>query len=621
MKNIVKRMASALLAASTVFALAAPNAMAEDERRLPSGIKFSDLEKKFDSELNFGQSDTESIEYYAGFEAIVFCGDEIVYEGYFGDTDRERHIPCDEDSVFEWGSISKTMIWVSAMQLWEQGELDLDADIRDYLPDGFLQHLSYDEPITMTNIMDHTGGWCETTYSFSTPDRTKLRSLAEALQATEPAQVNPPGEVISYSNWGAALGAYVIECISGMDYVDYVHKNIFDKLGMEHTSIAADFSDNEWVRSQRDKLCSYTFTAPIPKYKSEGKKISYIELYPSGSAAGTIRDLATYAQAFVDDDAPLFERKETQKKMFEGTQFYGNTDIPFGSCGFWFNEYKVRTVGHNGATIACHSNMIFDRGSKVGLVTLTNETSANLVIEGIPKLVFGSPDVDSLSDGNKSAEKFDDFYLQSRSARSGIMKLTSYLSPINANMYPDIVRLGDGFYTIDGTDILLSDSRRADGTEAFVLGSGSMEIDRDNAYPAEISLLAAYFIIAIGALFVLMYKVKAIRRDRYSMTGTSAVLTAGQLIKLFSAAGAVMMTAFSAREESYGLPKGIGVGIGVINIICIVLCAASAAAAVICIASKRPGKWSKAAYGVTVAANAVMILAMLYFEMFRFWGV
>ena len=61
MKSIVKRMASALLAASTVFALAAPNAMAEDERRVPSGLKFSDLEKKFDSELNFGQSDTEPI--------------------------------------------------------------------------------------------------------------------------------------------------------------------------------------------------------------------------------------------------------------------------------------------------------------------------------------------------------------------------------------------------------------------------------------------------------------------------------------------------------------------------------------------------------------------------------
>ena len=117
MKIFAKRFISAIIAAGTVFALAAPNAMAEDERRLPSGIKFSDLEKKFDSELNFGQSDTEPIEYYAGFEAIVFCGDEIVYEGYFGDIDRERHIPCDEDSVFEWGSISKTMIWEVVMQL------------------------------------------------------------------------------------------------------------------------------------------------------------------------------------------------------------------------------------------------------------------------------------------------------------------------------------------------------------------------------------------------------------------------------------------------------------------------------------------------------------------------
>ena len=247
MKNTLKRCISALLAAGTLLALAAPTAMAEDERRTPSGIKFADLEKKFDDEFNFDKYATDPVEYYAGFEAVVFCGDEIVYEGYFGETDRERHIPCGEDSVFEWGSISKTMTWVSAMQLWEQGRLDLDADIRDYLPDGFLRYLRYDEPITMQNLMDHTGGWCETTYNISTTDSSKLTTLAEALQETEPAQVNRPGEVVSYSNWGAALAAYVVECVSGMDYADYVHENIFDRLGMEHTSIAADFSDNEWV--------------------------------------------------------------------------------------------------------------------------------------------------------------------------------------------------------------------------------------------------------------------------------------------------------------------------------------------------------------------------------------
>ena len=357
-----------------------------------------------------------------------------------------------------------------------------------------------------------------------------------------------------------------------------------------------------------------------PEIQIGRKKISYIELYPCGSAAGTIRDLATYAQAFVSDDVPLFEHRETQEKMFEGTQFYGSTDIPMSSCGFWCDEYKVRTFGHNGATISCHSNMLFDRGSKVGLVTLTNETSANLAIEGIPKLIFGSPDTDSLSDGDKSAERFDGFYLTSRSARSGIMKLTSYLSPINANMYPDLTRLGDGFYSLGDTGMLLGVSKRTDGTDAFILGGGAMEIDRDKAYPAEISLLALYFVIAAGSVFVLLYKFKAARKGRYSLTAVGAVQTAGQLIKLVSVAAAFVIIAYSGREAFYGIPKAVGVGAGTLNIICIAVCAAAAAASLAAMIMKKTEKWAKIRCAVNIAANSVMIAAIIYFEMYTSLG-
>ncbi len=617
MKNSAKRCISALLAAGSVLALAAPTAMAEDEQRLPSGVKIADLEKKFDDELNFDQYADEPIEYYAGFETIVFRGDEILYEGYFGETDRERHIPCGEDSVFEWGSISKTMTWVSAMQLWEQGRLDLDADIRDYLPDGFLQYLRYDEPITMQNLMDHTGGWCENTYMISTDDSSKLSTLSETLQETEPAQINRPGEVVSYSNWGAALAAYVIECVSGMDYVDYVHENIFDRLGMEHTSIAGDFSDNEWVKSKRDDLCSYTFNAIPPKYKSNGKRLEYFKLYPCGSATGTIRDLATYAQAFVDDEAPLFEHKETQEKLFSGSLFYGNTDIPCMSYGFGVTEYKVRTYGHDGATFSCHSNMLFDRDSKIGLVTLTNETSVNLVLEGIPEIIFGSCDLEKYSDGNNEKRDFSGYYLISRSNRGGLLKFTSYLEPVCADRMPDLVRLNDGLYTIGG-NIMLGEGRRSDGTESFVYGA--MELDRDKAYPVEISLLALYFIIAIGSVFVLMYKVKAARKGRYSLTAVGTVQTAGQLIKIVSVAAAVVMIAYVNREASYGIPKAVGICGGMVNIVCIAVCAAAAAASLITVISKKSDKWAKLRGGVSIAANAAVIAAVVCFEMYRSWG-
>ena len=165
------------------------------------------------------------------------------------------------------------------------------------------------------------------------------------------------------------------------------------------------------------------------------------------------------------------------------------------SYGFGVTEYKVRTFGHDGATVACRSNMIFDRESKVGMVTLTNETSTNLVIEGIPKMIFGSCDLEKYSDGSSEERSFDGYYLISRSNRGGLLRFTSCLTPVCADRQPDLVRVNDGLYTIGG-ELMLGEGRRSDGRESFMLGA--MEIDRDKAYPAEISLLALYFIIAIG---------------------------------------------------------------------------------------------------------------------------
>ena len=55
-------------------------------------------------------------------------------------------------------------------------------------------------------------------------DREKIISLKAALLSTAPAQIYEPGTVVSYSNWGAALAGYIVECVSGMDYADYDRK-------------------------------------------------------------------------------------------------------------------------------------------------------------------------------------------------------------------------------------------------------------------------------------------------------------------------------------------------------------------------------------------------------------
>ena len=72
----------------------------------------------------------------AGMAVTVFDSEKELYSGCFGFTDIEQGIKTDPNSVFEWGSTTKLLVWSSVMQLYEQGKIDLDTDIRQYLPEG-----------------------------------------------------------------------------------------------------------------------------------------------------------------------------------------------------------------------------------------------------------------------------------------------------------------------------------------------------------------------------------------------------------------------------------------------------------------------------------------------------
>lgn len=390
MKRIIKKIMAVLCTAMMIFtsgitAFADKTEFVENKDIvLPSGITVGNFAREMqDMSLN---------SFFASAMIGVFQGDDILYTGYFGYSDIENKIPVDEDSVYEWGSISKTLIWVSAMQLWEKGKLDLERDIREYLPDGFFQHLSYDEPITMMNLMNHNAGWQETNRPVQLSDERDVLPLGEALQSIEPAQIHRPGEVAAYSNYGAALAGYVIECITGQDYCEYVHENIFEPLGMEHTALNPFHSDNEYVFEKRKDMKSYYLN--IGNFINRGNMIGYISAYPAGAATGTLSDLMKYGQALVNDDAPLFQSPGTQKKMFTGTYFYGNSDIPTCTHGFWCNEHAVRTYGHSGATIFGQADLEFDLDSKTGIAIMVNEGNGNQFLTDAPAYVFGelSPD-------------------------------------------------------------------------------------------------------------------------------------------------------------------------------------------------------------------------------------
>lgn len=321
----------------------------------------------------------------------VFDDRQDICSVVYGKSDMENGIAADENTVYEWGSISKVLVWTSAMQLYEQGKLDLNKDIRSYLPDGYLKKLKYDEPITMLHLMNHSAGFLSPYKELETEDIDAIMPLEEALREIEPAQIYPPGEVTAYSNYGAALAGYVVECVSGMDFADYVNENIFDRLGMEHTAIRPDLSDNEWVAGQRKKTHCYIQSENGLEPLGECRR--YIHLYPAGSACGTISDLALFAKAFLCEDCPLFDKDETLDEMLSPTLYYADGETPRSCHGLKTERAGVLLLGHGGNTEGFTSLMQFDPKSKTGFVMMINKRGDRTYRGELPETLYGDLDM------------------------------------------------------------------------------------------------------------------------------------------------------------------------------------------------------------------------------------
>ncbi|MBQ5311554.1 MAG: serine hydrolase [Oscillospiraceae bacterium] len=620
--DIRKKAAALLTAAVMAFGTAVPvhaeTAPEADDPYakivVPSGMDI----KKLRMEIN----DVEKIiPDYASAEIGVFVGDDTVYTGYFGYTDSENGIAADETSVYEWGSISKTLVWVSVMQLWEQGRIDLDKDVREYLPQGFFAHTCCDNPITMMNLMCHNAGWQETTRKAYFREGEAIPELGQILRDIEPPQIHRPGEVTAYSNYGAAVAGYVVECISGMSFADYVHKNIFEPLGMEKTAILPDHSDSAYVYEKRPQMKSYGWI--LDNRIDMGNCIYYIAPYPAGAATGTLEDLMTYAKALADPGAPLFMNKATQEVFFTATDHYGTSDIPINAHGLWFEEHTVRTLGHNGATMAGQAYMSFDPVSRTGLVIMVNEPDGNKFLTDVPDLVFGSL-TPGMYGEDSTDEKITGYYLPARSVFRGMLSFTPYLmavdmSKLGGNMQNDgrgvhqlVVEhpVEHGKYAVQ----LFGERVHPDGSG---LAMSSTDLIYDSTYLVKLVLLALYVMLAAVSVFIFLTELKFRKHGRQVAFAGHNTILAGHIARLVSVV--LMLASYSAYAENMGgITYESSMVIGIMQMVCMAVIGISAVYSAVCILRTKPQRIRNA---LNIMCCIISLSAVLYFEMYNFWVI
>jgi CubicO group peptidase (beta-lactamase class C family) len=367
----------------------------------------------------------------AGAVVLVVKDGQVLYAKGFGYSDAEKKTPVYVDAtLFRPGSISKLFTWTAVMQLVEQGRLDLDRDINNYLdfkiPDRFRQ------PITLRNIMTHTPGFEEQIKDLIQNEGAAVPSLHQTLTRHMPERIFAPGKVPAYSNYGAALAGYIVERATGKPFNDYVTENIFQPLGMARSTFAQP------LPAELKPLMSHGYETGSEK----AKPFEIIAAAPAGALSATAADLSRFMIAHLQDGSfgnAHILRPETARLMH--SRQLGLSPALNGMCLGFYEESRNghRIIGHGGDTAWFHSDLHLVLDAGVGFFVSYNSAGKGDIS---PRTALWSyfldryfpytpPEAERPASAVADAKTVAGRYVSSRRSQTNFVKVTAMLDERN----------------------------------------------------------------------------------------------------------------------------------------------------------------------------------------------
>lgn len=315
----------------------------------------------------------------------VIHNDSLFFSNGYGMADIESQRPAMADqTLFRIGSVSKTYTWTTVMLMVERGLLDLDTDVNNYLKDVQVEE-AFDEPVTMRHLMSHRAGFEDTIQLFAVAD-DDARTLSQLLSDHQPKRVYPPGERTSYSNWGAALAAQIVEDVAEVPFEVLLREEILDPLGLENTIIDFPAEMNE-----NDKVNLATGYKPDRGALNIQNYMQLGAYWPAGGMASTAADMARWMQFHLNRgelDGVRLLSSGTHEQMW--TRAYN--DRPNGADvahGFQDRPYRgLRLIGHGGGTAAFLTNMIMIPELNLGIFLSQNSAESSSAISHLPEIII-----------------------------------------------------------------------------------------------------------------------------------------------------------------------------------------------------------------------------------------
>ena len=435
-------------------------------------LSAADLEAWLNSLLTFGLKNGD----VAGAVVSVVKDGQVLFQSGYGYANVEKKIPMDaEQTLVRIGSVSKLFTWTAVMQLVEQGKLDLNRNVEDYL--DFKISPPGGPAISLLDLMNHRGGFEEGLKDVLAVDPALAQNTETYLKRHPRPLLFKPGSVPAYSNYGTAVAGYVVERVSGEPFERYVEDHIFRPLGMAHS----------------------TFQQPLPErlgatmsqgYRMASAPASAFELVatsPAGSVSSTAADMARFMLAHLQQG-----RLEDNQVLMPDTARLMHTPSESGlpgfdtmAHGFFYQMRNDRVLlGHGGDTIIFHADLELLPLEGVGLFVGFNSRGREDAVYALRKALVDQflaryfppagevPEAVALQSAVADAGRIAGRYQSSRRVEHGFLS-TFYLmqqTVIGANSdgtirAPKAFEVGEARYLEIAPDVW----REVDGTHQLAL--------------------------------------------------------------------------------------------------------------------------------------------------------
>ncbi|MEO1528927.1 MAG: serine hydrolase [Planctomycetota bacterium] len=307
-----------------------------------------------------------------GMSVAVGGRGEMLFSNGFGLADVENQVPATAITRYRTGSIAKPMTAALILSLADDKKLDLNADIRTYVP-GFPKKRW---AITSRQLLGHLGGIRHYKSAAEATSTRHFFTRKSALQtfANDPL-IHPPGTKYRYSSFGYNLLGSVAEGASGDEFMSLLRDRVFDKAGMQHTVVDDSFAvisnrARGYVRASPEMLNQLPADSGLVEGELYNSTLHDTSMkVPSGGLLSTAPDLVRFAQAM--HRGTLLE-DSTRRQMWTRQKTTSGEETRYG-LGWNVGRSAVHPiVSHGGSQSGTSTYLLLNSQSGTCVAIMSN---------------------------------------------------------------------------------------------------------------------------------------------------------------------------------------------------------------------------------------------------------